>query len=404
MYKRRTHLVGALLAAFTMSLAAGALAQDLNLDDQFSTIEKTISQYENRPPKVRQKAYREASKDLEQIRRDNPTAEITHRVLLLKARIEERTDKDPVGNSKYTAAKTYRKLIAMAGPGALDGKPVRGWPDRYVEQAYRDYQSLSGRVDVANRKTWEYRLVDFLVRMTGSSRAYSYWLAIAILTLIVKILTTPLSHMQFESMRNTQRIQPLLEKLRKDLADDPRELQKQQWQLMKDHGANPLMGCLPLLVQMPFLLLLYKLIRVYEFQFARGEFLWIGSWLADSVSWVGASLADSDWPLLILYGVSMYISTRMTSAGAVDKAQQDQQKMMSIMMPAMFVLIFNYFPSAFILYWLVLNVLTTTQQYFMLNKPVPALALEEDDEPEEAPAEALTAPSVARAPRPRKRR
>jgi YidC/Oxa1 family membrane protein insertase len=209
--------------------------------------------------------------------------------------------------------------------------------------------------------------------------------------------------MQFESMRNTQRIQPLLEKLRKDLADDPRELQKQQWQLMKDHGANPLMGCLPLLVQMPFLLLLYRIIRVYEFQFAKGEFLWIGSHITEKVPWVGASLADSDWPLLILYGVSMYISTRMTSAGAVDKAQQEQQKMMSIMMPAMFVLIFNYFPSAFILYWLVLNLLTTTQQYFMLNKPVPALALEEDeDEIEVAPAPVVAA--APRGPRPRKRR
>lgn len=403
MYNRRTRLAGALLAAFTVALATGALAQDKDLDGEFARIEQTISKFENKPPKERQKAFRRATKDLEQIHRGNPEGETAHRALLLRARIEQKQDKEPAGNSKYVAAKTYRKLIAAAGPGALDGTPVKGWPDRYVREAYTDYQELSRRVDAVTSKTRDYRLVDFLVKMTGSHRSYSYWLAIVILTLLVKVITTPLSHMQFESMRNTQRIQPLLEKLRKDLADDPRELQKQQWQLMKDHGANPLMGCLPLLVQMPFLILLYRIIRVYEFQFAKGEFLWIGSHITEKVPWIGASLADSDWPLLILYGVSMYISTRMTSAGAVDKAQQEQQKTMSIMMPAMFVLIFNYFPSAFILYWLVLNLLTTTQQYFMLNKPVPALALEEDeDEIEVAPAPVVAA--APRGPRPRKRR
>lgn len=402
MTKRGACLIGAFITALICLIAVASMAQmSPDLENQFAGIEQRIVAGEKKALDVRDKEYNKIGKELEALKKDNPEGSVAHRAMLLQALVMEKRDNNPLSNLKYTAAGNYRKLIALAGPGALLGQPQKPWPDPYLEQAYKNYLSLSARIDKANQGKSVYKLINFLVHVTGANRAYSYWFAVILITLLVKLLTTPLSHLQFESMRNMQRIQPLIEKLKRETQEDPKEFQRQQWQLMKDHNASPHWGCLALLVQMPFLLLLYQMIRAYEFQFANGSFLWIGSRLAESLPFVGASLADPDWPLLILYGVSMYISTKM-STPATDPAQAQQQKMMSLMMPAMFVLIFNYFPSAFILYWLTLNILTTTQQYFMLNKPVPALALEDE---EDDPSPEMAAAAIgARGPRPRKRK
>lgn len=407
MHIRRTLLFGALIAGLVYSVAASASAQsDNEIKAAFARVEQTIAQDQHKPPKERQKAFNDAENDLKnvtsQISKDYPAnSEVMHHALLLTAELQDKSDPDILSNVKIQAAGLYRKLIAQAGPGALLGHPAK-WPDQYVEQAYRDYTALSQAVIQVRSHELLYKIMDALVALTGRNPLFSYWFGIILLTLVVKLVTTPLSHLQFESMRNMQRLQPKIEKLKRDLGDDQREFQKQQWQLLKDNNAMPQWGCLALLVQMPFLYVMYWMIRTYQFQFAHGHFLWIGSRLAERFTFVGASLADPDWTLLILYGLSMYVSTRMAAGAAADKQQQDTQKMMSYLMPAMFVLIFNYFPSAFILYWLILNILTTTQQYFMLNRPVPALALE-DEEAQEPVSETALA-SAVRSPRPRKRK
>jgi YidC/Oxa1 family membrane protein insertase len=132
---------------------------------------------------------------------------------------------------------------------------------------------------------------------------------------------------------------------------------------------------------MPILMLLYYTIRSYEFQFAKGTFLWIGSGLSHLTSfpvmfnpgqlvWVTArNLSEPDLILVVLYVISMYISTKLS---AVDPTQADQQKMMAVVMPLMFAFIFAGFPSAFLLYWLVFNVLQTAQQYMILHGGEPA--------------------------------
>ncbi|MCC6484425.1 MAG: membrane protein insertase YidC [Armatimonadetes bacterium] len=402
---RRTVSIGAAVASVLLVFMASQSGRaDTAVDSQLASIQRSISEAAAKPDKPRRKALDDLNTKLQSIVKANSAdTVVTHHAQLLQAEILEKRDKDPVSGSQHQAAVAYRRLVVTAGPGAMQGHPHDGWPDEYVQQAYEQYKLSATRIDKANQSKLEYRFLDFLVSLTGRNKHYSYWLAIFAVTLLVKLIITPLSHMQFESMRNMQRLQPKLEKLRKELEDDPREFQKQQWQLFKDYNANPLMGCLPLLVQLPFLMLLYRMIRVYEFQFAKGDFLWIGSALSMKVPGIGASLADPDWILLVLYGVSMYISTKMSSAATVDKAQADQQKMMAFLMPVMLLFFFKDFESAFILYWLVLNILTTTQQYFMLNKPVPALALE-DEEPVITPVQATAAVAATKGPRPRKRK
>jgi len=365
----RTLLPGAVTVLLLASLSGWApKVRADSIDDRLAKTEE------------RKKPLDAAARELKALNKERPTGSRAYKAKFLDAYLTETRAGKVLDNQNYTAASKYRKLIALGGPGALEGKPRGGrWPDPYIEKAYASYSDLTARIDTANRKRTVYRVVDVLVKATGQNRNYSYWLAIVIITVFIKLLTTPLSHLQFESMRNMQRIQPKLEKLKREIGDNPQEYQRQQWQLMKDHNASPHWGCLALLVQMPFLLLIYHMIRAYEFQFARGGLLWIGSKLAEDLSFVAPSLADADWPLLLLYGLSMYFSTKMSSQ-PTDRQQAEQQKMMSILMPAMFVMIFNYFPSAFILYWLVLNLLTTTQQYFMLQKPIPALALEDEED------------------------
>jgi YidC/Oxa1 family membrane protein insertase len=124
-----------------------------------------------------------------------------------------------------------------------------------------------------------------------------------------------------------------------------------------------------MLVQMPIMILLYTMVRYYQVQFSNGEFLWIGSSLAHKYPLiVAANLALPDKLMLVIYTISMFISQKLT---VVDPAQAEQQKMMTYFMPIMFAVMFNGFPSAFMLYWLLFNIVSTTQQYFMLRPQKP---------------------------------
>lgn len=235
---------------------------------------------------------------------------------------------------------------------------------------------------------YAYKVLDFLVNLTGKKPAFSYWFAIILITVLVKVLITPLTHAQFKSMKEMQKIGPLVKEIQAKHKGDQKTIGEKTMALYKEHNINPFASCLPLLVQMPILMLLFYTIRSYEFQFAHGQFLWIGSALSHWQSvrnpmsgaqvWITArNLAEPDLILVVLYAVSMYVSTKLSS---VDPTQAEQQKMMAIMMPIMFSFLFAGFQSAFLLYWLVFNILQTAQQYYILHggggqpsaAPVPA--------------------------------
>lgn len=228
-----------------------------------------------------------------------------------------------------------------------------------------------------------YAIMDFLVKLTHSNPAYSYALAILMVTIIVKLLITPLTKMQFKAMKEMQKISPLVKQIQEKYKGDQTTIGQKTMDLYKEHHINPFASCLPMLIQMPVLLMLYQMIRMYQFQFQKGTFLWIGSALSHQWSvpapmggadvWITArNLSEPDLILLVLYVASMYISTKLSS---VDPTQADQQKMMAIMMPVMFAVLFATFQSAFLLYWLVFNVIQTIQQYLILHRhDEPALA------------------------------
>ncbi len=230
------------------------------------------------------------------------------------------------------------------------------------------------KIDEKNSHSILYKVMHVLVKATGSNPNYSYALALLLVTVLFKIITTPLSHKQFKSMKEMQKVAPLIKDLQEKYKGDQKAIGEETMKLYKEHKINPFAGCLPLLIQLPVLWLLFLMVRLYQVQFADAHFLWIGSSLASKfptitvggmhLPFIGSSLALPDMPLLVIYVISMIFSQKLS---IVDPSQAEQQKMMMYIMPVMMAFFFWTYPSAFMLYWLLFNVISTVQQYYILR-------------------------------------
>lgn len=242
---------------------------------------------------------------------------------------------------------------------------------------YQAYERLDGYY----RSRTSYRAMAFLVKVCGGGgeaagkrrKSYPYILAIILIAALAKLITTPLTAAQFKSMRAMQAVQPELKKLQEKYKDDKAALGRAQMELFREHKVNPASSCLPMLIQFPVLIWVYYAIRYYVFQFEGVRFLYIGS-LADPDVLTVNGLALPG-PLLVLYGVSMYFSQKLLAQPSATPEQQQQQKMMAYMMPVFLLLILKSLPAAFILYWLLQNVLMTGHQWLIMRaQPTVAVA------------------------------
>jgi len=335
-------------------------------------------------------------------------AKALYEVALIHGTADERTKTYNLN----TSSETFKKLIYLYDKpkSALMKDMEESEADqilKIVKDAKKKRLEVAGKLDKQNSNGILYKIIDLFVGLTGYKPAFSYWFAVVLITIIIKFLITPLTKAQFKSMKEMQKIAPLVKQIQEKYKGDQRAIGEKTMDLYKEHGVNPFASCLPLLIQMPILMLLFYMINAYKFQFEKGTFLWIGSALSHWQGWVvpigpggkvwltAGNLAEADLILVVLYLLSMYISTRMS---AVDPTQAEQQKMMAIMMPLMFAFIFAGYPSAFLLYWLVLNILQTVQQYFIMRAPEPVA------EGGQAPAEEPKPDSTDRASRSRRRR
>lgn len=229
--------------------------------------------------------------------------------------------------------------------------------------------SLEERIDRRNSHIFSYQLVDRLVSLTGAIPAFSYWFALLLIAVVVKLATLPLSIRMYKSQREMQRVQPLLKEIQEKYKGKP-ELTEKTMAIYKEHGVNPFASCLPLLIQMPFLFWVYNTIRLYEFHFSRGTFLWMGGPLSHAFpNYVAANLAQFDIVLLIVYASSNYLTMKLTPP--TDPAAAQQQQSMSLMMTVFMFWMFMVYKwsAAFMFYWLVLNILTAVQQYYYVFLP-----------------------------------
>jgi len=188
------------------------------------------------------------------------------------------------------------------------------------------------------------------------SKVHNYGVAIILLTIAVSIVMYPLTAKSLRSMKEMQQIQPELDKLRKELKDNPQKLNKEMLELYRKHKVNPMGGCFPILLQMPIFISLYQaLIRSIELKGA--SFLWI----KDLSEPDKAFMLPFNLPVLgnyvnilpILMALAMLAQQKMSApkSKAGSDAMQQQQKMMTIFMPVMLGLIFYSLPSGLVLYW-----------------------------------------------------
>ncbi|MEW6272443.1 MAG: membrane protein insertase YidC [Thermodesulfobacteriota bacterium] len=201
----------------------------------------------------------------------------------------------------------------------------------------------------------------FLLSILSLSHRFTgnYGLDIIILTVLVKLAFWPLTQKSFQSMREMQKLQPEMQKLREKYKDDAKQMNAEIMELYKRHKVNPLGGCLPMLLQIPVFFGLYQLLaNTIELRHAP-FFLWIHDLAApERLEILGYGVPV----LTLLLGASMFLQQKM----APPQGDPTQQKIM-MFMPVIFTFMFIGFPAGLTLYWLTNNVLTIAQQYFVVR-------------------------------------
>lgn len=181
----------------------------------------------------------------------------------------------------------------------------------------------------------------------------SNWgLAIILLTLLVRLCVFPLYMMSTKSMKAMQKVQPLIKDLREKYKDDAMTMNREMMLLMKENKANPLGGCLPMLLQIPIFFALFRVIGS-SVELYQAPFMF---WIQD------LSLHDKFFVLPVLMGVTMFLQQKLTPT-AMDPAQA---KILAFM-PIIFSVFMLYLPSGLTLYMLVSAVFGVSQQYFMVK-------------------------------------
>ncbi len=230
---------------------------------------------------------------------------------------------------------------------------------------------------------------------------HNYGVAIILLTILIRLILYPLMQKQMVSMREMQKIQPLMKAVQDKYKDDKERLNKELMALYKEHKVNPMGGCLPLLIQMPILILLFQTLRVFKYyipntEIIDGGFLWIANQveiMKDGLPVMVGGLAAPEHLIGLgdgIFGIeyigilpflvagSMYIQQKMTSTGGTSAGKDggssaQTQKMMTIMMPLLIGFMSFSLPSGLTLYWFTSTLLGIGQQY-LINMKAPVIA------------------------------
>jgi YidC/Oxa1 family membrane protein insertase len=199
----------------------------------------------------------------------------------------------------------------------------------------------------------------------------NYGVAIIILTILSKILLWPLGNKSYKSMAQMKKIQPLMTEIKEKYKGDKKKTNEEMMALYKTYKVNPLGGCLPMVVQIPVFFALYRMLsEAIELRHAP-FFGWITDLSApDRLFRFDFSIPFMQPPygipvLTIIMGVTMFIQQKMSPP-----AGDPTQAKMMMMMPIVFTVIFINFSSGLVLYWLVNNIISVAQQYYITKKNV----------------------------------
>ena len=257
---------------------------------------------------------------------------------------------DEPAQNLYTLGFTSGVLtVAQGGRGELGGSFYAGPKN----------QSTLAEIAKGLDLTVDYGFLWFIAQPLFSALTWIHSLvnnwgfAIILLTVCVKTLLYPLSAASFKSMAKMRKLQPEMVRLKERYGEDRQKFSQAMMELYKKEGANPLGGCLPILLQMPvFLALYWTLMESVELRHAP-FILWIDD----------LSVMDPFFVLPILMGISMYL-TQMMQPEPPDPVQAKVFKFM----PIIFTVFFLWFPSGLVLYWLINNILSVLQQLYVTRQ------------------------------------
>jgi YidC/Oxa1 family membrane protein insertase len=207
--------------------------------------------------------------------------------------------------------------------------------------------------------------------------ARNFGLSIMVFTVLVRLITLPITQQQMRSARSSQELQPQLAELQKKYKDNRDKLAEEQMKLYREHGVNPL-GCLvPTLIQFPIWIGLYQsiinalpnnplqLLNLGRYVYLQFPLLSSLIPLNSKFLWLNLGRPDPYYILPILTVATMWVQQKMMATPSADPQQQAMSESMSLTMPLMFGLITFQLASGLALYFVATNVFGIVQQYFV---------------------------------------
>ena len=192
-----------------------------------------------------------------------------------------------------------------------------------------------------------------LVQMHTTAKL-PWGVALVLFGVLIRLLLWPLNQKAMRSSMEMQAIQPMLEDLKKKYSGDQQKFAQKQMELFKEHRVNPLGGCLPMLLPWPVMLALFFVFQ-NTIELRGAPFLWLPD----------LSLKDPFYIVPVLMGATMYATMKI---GAMGTPPNDQQKMMTTIMPIMMTVMFAGFASGLNLYYTVQNLVSIPQQWLLLQE------------------------------------
>ncbi|NTW68426.1 MAG: membrane protein insertase YidC [Chlorobiaceae bacterium] len=198
----------------------------------------------------------------------------------------------------------------------------------------------------------------------------NYGLIIIIFAFLIKLVTYPLSMASTKSMKKMSALQPVLKELQEKYKDNPAKLQSELGRIYKEAGVNPIGGCLPVVLQMPLLFAMFYVFRS-SIELRQHSFLWAKDLsVPDSILDFGFSIpmyGNHIAVFPILMAVTVFVQQKITPT----TQSNEQMKVMMYMFPAMMLLFFNNMPAGLGLYYLMFNIFSVAQQFY-INKTTTA--------------------------------
>jgi len=274
--------------------------------------------------------------------------------------------------------------LALDDNGVLDCRFIG--PERTIQpgtQAIFEYEIFFGPKSMAVLKeaghdlnrALDFGMFDFIAKplLWFMNYIYSlipnYGIAIIVMTILIKIVLWPLGSKSYKSMNEMKRLQPLMAEIREKFKHDKKQMNQEIMSLYRTYKINPMGGCLPMVMQIPVFFALYRMLyQAIELRHAP-FFLWINDLSApDRLFNFGFSIPFMQPPygipvLTVIMGATMLLQQKMSPP----PGDPTQAKMM-MLMPIVFTVIFINFSSGLVLYWLINNVLSIGQQYYIQKK------------------------------------